>query len=993
MSLSLLLCIQTDPAAASDLSVRPTGRTAIEARPGTRLTLGFLVSNLSALERPVWTSVTIPPQWRIVVPDAPFSLAAGGTDLRLVTLVIPPTAPEGIYQIQYAAAPADTPLDSTTSTIQVRIPATRQLQLQVAEAPRDAVAGSSFRIRYRVANGGNTLEIVRLRAVSLQPGFDLRLEPSMLQLAPQEIRDVVVEVGTPPESDQVYHCRIDLIAQLQSDTTVVQPAFATVRLIPSPKMVEARYHNIPFVARLRWGGEGDRSGPQVELMGSGALSSDGSNRIEMLIRTPDLQQKTLLGYRDEYRLEYDSRDLKLYAGDRNYMLSPLTEYGRYAFGAGGSFHTGGVSVTAFANRDRFLSSHPREAAASAGYEISPRTLISMNYLHRENDRVSNIVTARGIFRDLWHTDGDVEIGRDFGEGKDNALGLHWWGRDRWGSFAVRYIRAGPRYDAYYSDVDFKSASVTIAQTWPFRFDANYRDDKRNLDLDTSRYSAPRSTYFDIGIGYKDYVTVEYRYNRYRDDLPGASFARKLTTILVQTGYNSPFVGILAQFEFGTEKDDYLGASSIYRRYALISSLAPSMYQSYGVSLEYQRNNDMLTGEPLDRLSGSIRAGLNIPGGTRLLAHFFSGRSLVNANGGFTYLDLSIEQTLPFGHILGARARHSISTPSSEPENLAYLFEYGIPFAVPLRISANSGIVRGSLRDAVTGQPLPGAIMTLDNLAVLTDGDGEFLFPDVRAGQHILDVDPAAIPRGYIPVPRLPLEVGLVDGEPREVALTLVRGASATGIATIDTTSMGPDSTIAAMGEGSPLPNILLELSSGNRMQRQRTASDGRFDFLGLPPGQWQLRVLPESVPPGYSIRMDTAVFILRPGERQEIHLQARPVQRQIRMIEEGKILIDTSRSSSVLPPASTPESRKAPPAPSALVIRSGRPPRYSVQISSWRSRDKASAQAAQYSRALDAKVSTTAFRSKSGKTGYRVMAGPYATKAEAEAVAQRLRGK
>jgi hypothetical protein len=827
----------------------------------------------------------------------------------------------------------------------------------------------------------------------LQQGFDVRTDPSTLQIAPLETRDVVVDVGTPPEGDQVYHCRIDLIAQLQSDTTIVPRAFATVRIIPSPQMVEARYHNIPFVARLRYGGEGDRSGAQVELMGSGSLRADGNDRFEMLVRTPDLQQKTLLGYRDEYRVEYDSKDLQLYAGDRNYILSPLTEYGRYAFGAGGSFHTGRVSVTAFANRDRFLSSHPREAAASVGFEISPRTQLSTNYLHRENDRTSNIVTARGIVREFWKTHGDVEIGRDFGDGKDNAMALHWWGSDRWGSFAVRYIHAGPRYDAYYSDMDFKSATVTITQAWPFRFDANYRDDKRNLDLDTSRYSAPRSTYFDVGIGYKNYLTVEYRYNRYRDDLPGSSFARKLTSILVQAGYNSPVIGVLGQFEFGTEKDDYLGSSSIYRRYALIASLAPSMYQSYGVSLEYQRSNNLVTSEPLDRLSGSIRAGLSLPGGTRLLAHFFSGQSLMNTNGSFTYLDLSIEQTLPFGHIIGARARHSVSTPSSESENLAYLFEYGIPFALPLRISANSGIVRGSLHDAATGNPVPEAIITLDNLAVLTDGEGEFLFPDVRAGKHILDVDPAAIPRGYIPVPGLPLEVGLVDGEPREVTLTLVRAASATGIATIDTTSTGPDSAIAAAGEGPPLPNILLELSSGDRMQRQRTASDGRFSFLGLPPGQWHLRVLPESVPPGYRVSMDTAQFMLRPGGRQEIHLQARRVQRQIRMLEEGKILIDTSAIPSTLSPAPAPETREAPPAPSALVLRTGKPPRYSVQISSWSSRRKAIAQAAEYSRTLDGRVTTTAFGSKSGKTVYRVMAGPYATKAEAEAVAVRLRGK
>lgn len=990
--MSLLLSLPAIQGLAGDIVVRPTGASTVEARPGARLTLGFLVSNTGTADQPVWTSVSLPPRWRIVVADAPFTLVAGSSDVRLITLVIPPTASAGTYPILYTAAPAEDPLDSATATIEVRVPAMKQLDLEVAEAPRNAVAGSSFSIRYFVTNRGNSLELVRLRAASLLEGFQLSINPSTLRLAPQESREVLVNVETPPQGNMVYHCRIDLIAQVQSDTTIAPRASSTTRIIPSPTMVEARYRNIPGVARLRWGGEGDRSGPQFELAGSGSASADGSDRLEMLIRTPDLQQTTLLGYRDEYRLEYNSEKVQLYAGDRNYMLSPLTEYGRYAFGAGGSFRDGGISVTAFANRDRFLDSHPREAAGSVGVELNPHARVSVNYLHRQNDRTANIVTARGFFQDLWMTQGDVEVGRDISHGNDNALALHWWGRDQWGSFALQYIYAGPRYDAYYSNMDFKSASLTVVQAWPIRITANYRDDKRNLDLDTTLFTAPRSTYFDAGVGYKNSLTVEYRYNRYRDDLPGSTYARRLTSLLVQAGYNSAAVGVLGQFEFGTEHDDNRGSSSAYRRYGLISSFAPSMYQSYGLSLEYQRSVDPITGEPLDRLSGSLRAGLNLPGGTRMLAHFFSGRSLVNSSGSFTYLDLSVEQTLPFGHIIGARARHSATTPSTEPEALSYLFEYAIPFAIPLRFSSRASTIRGSFRDAVTGEPVAGVIVTLDHAAVLTNEDGEFLLPDVRTGSHILDIDPAAIPRGFITLPQLPLEITIVDGEPRDVAMTLVRGAGAFGVVMIDTASTDVNAVGATTIGGTPLSNLLLELTSGSRLHRRRTASDGRFEFQGLPPGQWQLRILPESIPPGYRISADTTTFILRPGDRQEIQLRARLVQRQIRMLEEGKILIDTTASpSAIAPVAPPPVQQPVPGAPSAIVVRTGEPPTYGVQISTWEDKEKASAQATLYSRALDVQVRVMPFTSKPGTTKYRIVAGPFATESEAEAFARRLR--
>ena len=211
---------------------------------------------------------------------------------------------------------------------------------------------------------------------------------------------------------------------------------------------------------------------------------------------------------------------------------------------------------------------------------------------------------------------------------------------------------------------------------------------------------------------------------------------------------------------------------------------------------------------------------------------------------------------------------------------------------------------------------------------------------------------------------------------------------------IDTASADMNTVVGTSTGGTPLSNLLLELTSGRRLHRRRTASDGRFEFQGLPPGQWQLRVLPESIPPGYRISADTTAFILRPGDRQEIQLRARPIIRQIRMLEEGKVLIDTSASSSLIPlDTPAPAQRPVPRARSAMVIQTGEPPTYGVQISSWKSKEKASAEAALYSRALDVNVRVIPFTSTAGTARYRVVADPYTSKSDADAVARRLRGQ
>jgi hypothetical protein len=985
-------------ALSGDVSVRPAGASTVEVSPGTRLTIGFLVGNASPSERPIWTSLTLPASWRVVIGDAPFVLAPGASEARLITLAIPSTTPEGVYSVRYTAAPADNPLDSAATIVEVRVPSVRQLQIHVAEHPSDVLAGSPFQLRYKVSNIGNAVELVYLKTFSLQPTPELQLDPTVLQLAPQETRDVVVNVVSLPEANQAYHTRIDLLAQLQSDTTVVRRISATVRVIPSPTMVAARYHNIPFMARLRYGGEGNRSGPQFELMGTGSVRADGNDQFDFLVRTPDLQQTTLLGYRDEYRLSYRSEDLQLYVGDHGYVLSPLTEYGRYAFGAGGSFRTGDLSFTAFANRDRFQRSNPAEVAASASIDLSANAQVSANYLRRQNNGTSNIVTARGQFRDVWKTQGDIELGHDFGNGQNNAIAAHWWGRDHWGGFMIQYVHAGPQYEAYYSDVDFKSAAISLTQLWPIRVDANFRDDRRNLDLDTNQYSAPRSTHYDASIGYMNTLMLEYRYNRYYDALPGSTFARAYSSVLLQANYNTSVFGLLGQFEFGRENEEVTGSFSNFRRYALLSSLTPSLYQSYGFSLEYYRNADLLTGEPINRIAGSLRAGVSLPGGTTMLAHFFSGRSLIDEKASFSYLDLSFSQRLPFGHTISARARHSVTTPSAESEELAYLFEYAIPFAIPLRIAPTVGVVRGSLRDEETGKPLVGAIVTLDQFAVIVDEDGAFLFPEVRPGSHQLDLGPGTIPTGHVSLPQLPVVVSLADGEPREIDVVVVRGATVTGrVSTIS----GPDhETVRGTPEAEmPVPNLIVEMTCGARLQRRRSGPDGRYEFSGLPPGQWQLRVLDESMPPGLRITIDTATFTLRPGDRQEIRIRAIPLQRQIRMLEEGKVILDTSAHTAITPPQRpdppTPPgvTRSLPRAPSAIVLRSGKPARYTIQISSWKSKERSTKEASLYSGALGAKVTAVPFTSKTGATGYRVIAGPYSSKAQADSLARRLRGK
>jgi hypothetical protein len=990
-SIVLSFPVQAQPG-KTDIVARTVIATSLDGEPGKTMTVGFVVSNQGTSERTVWVDLQAPRSWRVVLTDPPFALGAGASDLRLVTLAIPATASEGMYEIRYVSAPADSPADSSVAIAKIRIPGVRQISLIHAESPKHVVSGSTYRAIFVLTNHGNRPEIIRLSAAGLENRFTTRLEATSMQLAPQESRTIGVSVETQPNGGDAYYYRADLTAQLESDTTIIARASSTVQILPGMQAVERRYQNFPLLTTLRWGGEQGQSGPQFELFGSGAVNIEGTDRLDLLVRTPDLQQKTILGYRDEYRLGYSTQNMEAYLGDRNFVLSPLTEYGRYAFGGGVSYDDRTMTITALANRDRFLETHPQEAGASVGVRVTPDAEVTANYLYRQDTEVAQIVTARALLTDLFNTQADVEIGRDFGEGKDNALSLSWYARERWGSLAARYMHAGPGFHGYYNDMDFLSASATIYPFLAFRIDANYRDEERNINLDTSKYSAPRSRFYEIGLGYANFITVYYRSNGYSDRLPNPLYDRKDNSVLIQVGYAAARLGVLGQFESGNQKDDIQGYEYPFRRYALIASLSPSPLQSYGLNIEFEERRGLLSQPASDRLSGSLRAGFSLPGGTRALINFFGSKTISGMEQAYTYLDVALEHRLPIGHIIGLHVRQSTYTPATTPQDLAYIVEYSIPLAMPLKFSSTSGTVRGTFRNVETGMPVAGAILMLDGAAVLTDPSGRFLFPDVQLGPHSLQLDQAGISLEYVTVPQLPLELN-VTTDRIDLDISLVRGATVEGTVTRPPPSdiAVTDSALRHPEKPRGVPDLLVELINGSRLLRRKTDSGGRFNFQGLPPGQWRLHILGDEISSGYRIEPDTATFMLKPGDRIEINANAQPVQKQIKLLEEGKVLKDSTASTAPATPPPGVAPPEIPRAASATVIRIGNATGYTVLVSSWKSRKDAEKQAALFAEALGIRAQVRSVKDQGKKTSYQVCVGSFASAGDAEALAAMLR--
>jgi hypothetical protein len=70
---------------------------------------------------------------------------------------------------------------------------------------------------------------------------------------------------------------------------------------------------------------------------------------------------------------------------------------------------------------------------------------------------------------------------------------------------------------------------------------------------------------------------------------------------------------------------------------------------------------------------------------------------------------------------------------------------------------------------------------------------------------------------------------------------------------------------------------------------QYTASAGRFDFTGLRPGHWTVRVYPEGLPHYYFLEAEAIVADLAAGDETLMTFRILPRQRRINIMDEGEI--------------------------------------------------------------------------------------------------------
>ena len=919
--LILVCAMRVDAQTRDGILVRPATHR-LEIREGTVISTGFVVQNRTGRDRTVTATLDLPRAWRTVFREARYTVGAGKEDVRLVTVSFPSETEAGEYEVRYRVADPSDPSTSAAAKITVVIVPARKLDVLLVDAPRYVAGGERFDVLFEVVNNGNVGGDIEVRAGNSH-GFPVAPDSSRLTLGPRQRRSVRVRISPPVSLPAKTSTTVELTAVWRADSTIRSRMSAVVDVIPRALERGEDYHRYPVQIAARAAGENDRLGGQVELSGMGSLSEAGTDRLEVFLRTTDIQSQSSLGLRDEYRIRYAAGFGEIRFGDWTYSLSPLTELSRYGFGGGGKASFGPATVGGFYNESRFYAPSQRQAGGFVRYEPLRGYAFGIQHLAKKDREDAAVSSVRASATPLKSTLVDLEYGvSNAGGERDDALAGQFSARIPLGTFDARIVKAGGRYQGYYRDLSFGSLSLNLQPLRKVQTEAYFRSERRNLNNDSTLSFVPYEQVVQIGAGYSNLVSISYR-QTLQEDLRSAPLYRRSEQIgRLRLGYDLFVIHLYSDLDIGTTQNDILGGSFPFRRYALFSVFSPSASQTYTVSLEYSRDQNLYTSEHQQRIAVGVGAAIRLAARSSLQGNLYWSRLQAVTRQEFLLLDLALQHEFPNTHQVSLRLRHNSFVPSIRANDVAYVLQYAVPLAIPLQRRGGGGRLTGIVLDE-NDRPVAQAVVNIGNTAAMSDRRGEFAIP-LPPGRHYLVLDRASVGLDRITRQAMPLEINVSEGKDERVILNIVRGATITAEIRLNAFQEPGDSVVDA----GPRQGVLVEATKGADLRRRVSDSRGRVEFSELTPGQWTLRLVGGDIPSFHELNPEVINIVVEPGERKEVGFRIIPRRRTIRIIhtEETPVV------------RVSPERQDTGP---CLITYDEKRDGYILQVSSWQTRSKA----------------------------------------------------
>jgi len=857
--------------------------------PGEIINLPFFIKNNSGESKLVQISIEAPAEWNVILKANESNVTPNQQLFSVVTLQIPGNFPVGKYFIKINIK--ESGILSASATFNATVNEVENIKMQLVQAPEYVTAGDTLKATYLLHNLGNTSKNVFIETRNC----DVKGSPE-IQLDPGESKQILVYTLT---TDEIADAKKQFITvRALVGEKLMESIYRSVLVFPSKNIKKDLYHRLPVSFGATYVGTSQQgqyqSARQFELYGSGSLDPGGKHQLEFLARGPDNSNLSFLGMYDQYYISYVNKNLELFAGEKSFEFTPLTESSRFGLGGEGriildnGLFLGGLYV-----KPLFYEEIENEYAFYTGFEKDRYNMVSLYYIRKQNSSTeenTSLGSLNSRFQPFEKTTVEFELSHGtYLDDSDFAYRTNINTQFSVFRLAGNYFFTGKKYPGYFSNSTFYSGNFSANITSNLSLGIYAREDFINAELDTFFTYAPYSKSFQTILNYKlskhSYLKLYWREFERKDRLALDKFHYKTRSANAQFNHKIQRLNYKLHGEYGNTYNLLLPpGENEQKSYRASLNLAYRFNTQHSVRAfgSWSNINSFVSGERRN-LTAGLSANSKISKNLQANFHIQNAYDIDDYYRNRNLMQLNLDYKFLKKHQLIFHSFYTIFRRETENPELTFSISYKYNFGIPVKQLMKAGDVKGRITGE-NDEPVQGIIVQMLGKSSVTDKNGEFWFKSIQPGKHLLSVDRSNLEVNQTLNIPTPVELDIVEDLETTINLKITRGAKVVG------------KIIVPEGNQDIAGNIVMELFSEVENYRISVAADGKFSFPLVRPGKWEFKIYEGSIPNGFQIEQTVQHLELQPGQNLTLNSELKKKKRNI-IFKSQNISLSTSDKS------------------------------------------------------------------------------------------------
>jgi hypothetical protein len=754
----------------------------------------------------------------------------------------------------------------------------------------------------RYTNKGNVPLNVVVQT-STEPICPLYCQNEPFEIAPYETCEVPITLS--PDTCLAEYSQFLLVKLIDVDTgEQLYQNPMTLKFYASAPINNDPFMRVPAYFKMLALGDHGQAVVAGEFAGGGLIDQKKERYLDFFFRIPTDSKRVIYNIDQYLYAEVYDKEWDYVLGDAIYELSPLTQYHRFGRGAGVE-HYGEEWDTGVHFTQNQLSGgcNPQELCTYLEYHPYDCWSVSTNYLRKteKNIPTSNIVSLQTEVELPAKVYSELEPAKVYSElelGKNFVNTTKCWDncayrfethsrffKDSW--FSLEKLYAGREFYGYYNHLHLLCSSLDVPLCNKFRLNLNGNRFKQNFDAceeekEDENYVIPSQHEYDGSITFRMNASCSFAVNgmlmRGQDTGAGEqyNFYQKwsgFSFFYTNCGFNlNTIVSFGQQYDYETKHTTHW----LQRYYVFLSR---TFNEKLSGSLFYDAGNiNYYDVRPWRSIYGG---SLNYRFSTRGCLEFFAQK--VNQNPDMVDLtQVSFNYTYTFRNLHKFQAMAQYFNYKKHYSNdTMFLISYSIPLSVPINRRSDVGNLSGVVYNPCNQSVVSGALVRCAERYTTTGPDGRFNFACLPLGKFRADLE--QLPGDLISKESEDSFVEIMGAENASMNLAVVPACSIKGVITIyefkDMIALIKNPELSP--EVVPLQgvsNVTVAISreNGTEIYSQTTNIKGEFYFPKLRPGNWQIKVFTEQLPPLYHLDVNNLIIEIEPGEQQILSFKIIP---------------------------------------------------------------------------------------------------------------------